>query len=105
VVGATVVGAGLGTTVVVPGFVLVVVVFAVLVLFAELTTYDPADSVKSDENADQSTGFFGRGQSTSPSFAVTVRMKSPQICAGNVPPATVMPCTLVIERRTPSSFG
>ena len=93
-----------GAVVVVPGFVFVVV-SAVLVLFAELTTYEPADSVKSDENADHSTAFLGSGQSMSPSFAVTVRMKSPQMRAGNVPPATVMPCTLVMLRRTPSSFG
>lgn len=100
-----VVGAGLGTLVVVPGLVSVFVVLAVLVLLAELTMYDPADSVKSDENADHSTGLLGRGNSRPSSPFAAIFMKSPQICAGKVPPATVMPCTLVIDRRTPSSFG
>ena len=40
-----------------------------------------------------------------PSRSTTVLMKSPQIEAGKVPPATVIPWTLVIERRTPSLLG
>ncbi len=83
----------------------VVVVLAVLVLFAESAWYSPADSVKSDENTDQSTGLLGSGQSTLPSLAVTTLMKSPQMRAGKVPPATDVPRTLVIDRRTPSLFG
>lgn len=83
----------------------VLVVRPVLVLLAELTAYWDALSVKSDENADHSTGSLGIAQSSEPSFAVATRMKSAQIRAGNEPPETVMPCTLVIERRTPSALG
>ena len=71
-----VVGAGRGTFVVVPGLVvvLVVVVLAVLVLFAELTMYEPADSVKSDEKADHSTGSFGSGNSRPSSFFAAISL-------------------------------
>ena len=72
----------------------------------ELESASLAARVKSLEKGDQVTGFFGSGNDPEPpSRSTTTRMKSLQIWAGKLPPATAMPCTLNIERLTPSEFG
>ena len=63
--------------------------------FSELLA-SAAARVKSLENGDQTIGLLGSGNDpASPSRSTTTLMKSAQIWAGNVPPATAMPCTLV----------
>lgn len=58
----------------------------------------PARLVKSLENGDQVTGSFGSGNDPDdPSRSTTACMKSCQICAGNDPPLTAMPWTLVMN--------
>ncbi len=72
----------------------------------ELELASPAARVKSLENGDQVTGVLGSGNDPDPpSRSTTTLMKSPQICAGKLPPATAMPWTLNIERLTPSALG
>jgi hypothetical protein len=72
----------------------------------ELELASPAERVKSLEKGDQVTGLLGSGkESELPSRSTTTLMKSPQIWAGKLPPATAMPCTLNIERLTPSALG
>ena len=66
----------------------------------------PAARVKSLEKGDHETGLFGSGnESEPPSRSTTTRMKSAQIEAGNVPPATATPCTLYIDLLVPSELG
>ena len=65
----------------------------------------PAERVKSLEKGDHSTESSGSSKAgESPSRSTTERMKSPQIDAGKVPPATVTPWTPYIERRWPSAL-
>jgi hypothetical protein len=47
-------------------------------------------------NGSHTAGCVGRPQSGGGFAAYAARMKIPQIMAGNVPPATRMPCTAVM---------
>ena len=110
VTGATVVGGGGagggGAWTVVGGgawaFVVLLVVVPVEVDLVEAADEvefaTPAERVKSLENGDQLTGSVGSGKDPDPPSRVTTTlMKSCQISAGNVPPATAMPWTLVMN--------
>lgn len=72
----------------------------------EVELASAAARVKSLENGDHVTGSLGSGNDPEPpSRSTTTLMKSCQIWAGKVPPATVMPWTLYIDWRTPFAFG
>lgn len=65
-----------------------------------------AERVKLLLNGDQVIGSSGSGNASEPpSRSTTTRMKSAQIEAGNVPPATAMPWTLVMNRAAPLALG
>ena len=50
-------------------------------------------------NVCHTTEFFGSAHWSTGVVPMAATMKSCQICAGNVPPATAIPCTLVISIR------